>query len=435
MAATLVTIAFTGIAHAASVPKPPHLPQNTTNFSLNTSDACDNLRNCRTMWSLVYGCLLTIFACVWTAVHPKVPQATWDAQSSRISMAVAAFLAPEATLGVAWREFRAAWRISKSCQGIEGARTILMFIALIQMKPDLFIFPQGWTHTHSYFVVMNGFFDTSEQKSVIPGKDDEPSAFLEQYAGIIEKSGDRRRAVTTRDEILDRSKGDLFAKSIVVTQLLWFVAQYIGRWAAHLHRSQLEAMTLAYAVLSILVYILWWDKPLNIRFPVRVTKETRPDATTAPSPEAKVEQDTPKVENQPDSTPPPAKTMGSKQQYFVFIMTAIIFGGIHCFAWSFLFQTHVEMLLWRISAIIITVCPIPITVSFGLMEYYDSDIVAACGTLALMTYTVARLILFTLTFTSLRLPPPDLYQTVPSCRILDKCLYRVCQIIQAGRII
>ncbi|KAF8331024.1 uncharacterized protein EI90DRAFT_3058240 [Cantharellus anzutake] len=296
------------------------------------------------------------------------------------------------TLSAAWKEFRAAWRISKSCQG-----TV-----------------EGWTHTHSYFVVMNGFFDTSEQKSVIPGKDDEPSTFLEQYPGIIEKSGDHRRAVTTRDEILDRSKGDPFAKSIVVAQLLWFIAQYVGRWAAHLHRSQLEAMTLAYAVLSIIVYILWWDKPLNIRFPVRVTKETSPDATTAtPSPEAKVEQDTPKVENQPDSTSPPARSAPSKQQFFVFIMTAIIFGGIHCFAWSFHFQTHVEMLLWRISAIIITVCPIPIIVCLGLSDYYDSDIAAACGTPALMIYTAARLILFTLTFTSLRLPPPDLYQTVP----------------------
>ncbi|KAF8331023.1 uncharacterized protein EI90DRAFT_1055423 [Cantharellus anzutake] len=98
MAATLFTIAFAGIAHAASIPNlPGPLPQNTTNFSLNTSDVCDNLRHRRTMWSLVYGCLLTIFACVRTAVHPQVPQATWDALSSRIFMVAVVFFAPETT--------------------------------------------------------------------------------------------------------------------------------------------------------------------------------------------------------------------------------------------------------------------------------------------------------------------------------------------------
>ncbi|KAF8331646.1 uncharacterized protein EI90DRAFT_2885180, partial [Cantharellus anzutake] len=74
----------------------------------------------------------------------------------------------------------------------------------------------------------------------------------------------------TKKEILDRIKGNAFSKFIIVLQLLWFIIQYVGRWASHLRRSQLETMTLAYAALGLFVYVLWWHKPVNIQFPIHV---------------------------------------------------------------------------------------------------------------------------------------------------------------------
>jgi hypothetical protein len=35
------------------------------------------------------------------------------------------------------------------------------------------------------------------------------------------------------------------------------------------------------------------------------------------------------------------------------MIIAMIFGGIHCIAWSFSFPTHVEQILWRASSITI----------------------------------------------------------------------------------
>ncbi|KAF8331701.1 uncharacterized protein EI90DRAFT_2841839, partial [Cantharellus anzutake] len=116
----------------------------------------------------------------------------------------------------------------------------------------------------------------------------------------------------------------------------------------------------------------------------------------------------------------------------------IIFGGIHCLAWSFPFPTPKETLLWRISAIIIVACPIPYALHMSIRRItllpadniyrsalgdfrftithcqatdVCSSVVELCGLLMEASYIIARITLLVLTFTSLRSPPPDLYRT------------------------
>ena len=74
----------------------------------------------------------------------------------------------------------------------------------------------------------------------------------------------------TVDEIEDRSKSDGFSKTIALGQTLWFVAQCITRRSQHLDLTLVELLTLSLAVLNGLMYFLWWNKPLDVRCPVRV---------------------------------------------------------------------------------------------------------------------------------------------------------------------
>ena len=74
----------------------------------------------------------------------------------------------------------------------------------------------------------------------------------------------------TVEEIEDRSKSDGFSKTIALGQTLWFVAQCIARRAQHLDLTLVELLTLSLAVLNGLMYFLWWNKPLDVRCPVRV---------------------------------------------------------------------------------------------------------------------------------------------------------------------
>ena len=72
------------------------------------------------------------------------------------------------------------------------------------------------------------------------------------------------------EEIEDRSKSDGFSKTIALGQTLWFVAQCITRRYQHLDLALVELLTLSLAVLNGLMYFLWWNKPLDVRCPIRV---------------------------------------------------------------------------------------------------------------------------------------------------------------------
>ena len=72
------------------------------------------------------------------------------------------------------------------------------------------------------------------------------------------------------EEIKDRSKADGFSKTIALGQTLWFVAQCIARRAQHLDLTLVELLTLSLAILNGLMYFLWWNKPMDVRCPVRV---------------------------------------------------------------------------------------------------------------------------------------------------------------------
>jgi hypothetical protein len=57
---------------------------------------------------------------------------------------------------------------------------------------------------------------------------------------------------------------------IALGQTLWFITQCLGRRAQHLDLTLVELLTLSLAVLNGVMYFLWWNKPLDVRCPLRV---------------------------------------------------------------------------------------------------------------------------------------------------------------------
>ncbi|KAF8329163.1 uncharacterized protein EI90DRAFT_3017398 [Cantharellus anzutake] len=394
MTTALITFILANNAYAAPILTYP--PLNTTSLSINVSEACNDLRNCRTMWNLVYSCLLTIFICVWTAVHPNVVEGDRGGmdlvgeivnRDDRFGLMRSSLIFPELVVAKAWDEFSKAWKLSRKCKNVEG-----------------------WTLVHSHFVMMGGFIDPTTRFF----RRYDPS-FFGQYPGIIQKTGNRQVVGVTKQEILRKSKGDFLSKSIVSLQLLWFIVQYMGRWVGHLHRSQLETMTLGYSGLSVIICALWWHKPLDIRSPIQVMKGDPAHALTSEANVAKVPLE---VEKEVDSPSLAARAIGRAcdafvelHPFWILVITGAIFGGIHCSAWSFPFPTPAELFIWRICAVYITVAP---ALGFGGSEllrgtrtHGDRGFGVPIGTI----YVVARIILFALTFASLRSPSLSLYRT------------------------
>ena len=92
----------------------------------------------------------------------------------------------------------------------------------------------------------------------------------------------------TVEEIEDRSKADAFSKTIAIGQTLWFIAQCLARISQHLDLTLVELVTLSLATLNGVMYFLWWNKPLDVRCPIRVyllpvDKSNKPNKPNKPS--------------------------------------------------------------------------------------------------------------------------------------------------------
>ena len=109
-----------------------------------------------------------------------------------------------------------------------------------------------------------------------------------------------------------------------------------------------------------------------------------------------------------------------------------LFGAIHCFAWHFVFPSHVEQILWRVAAFIVVsscLCMFLAVLIISALDDEDSDssVVKEVHTciasyLAFLTfllsfpsaflYPIARICLLVLALTSLRSLPPSAFDTV-----------------------
>lgn len=96
---------------------------------------------------------------------------------------------------------------------------------------------------------------------------------IEDYNQLASCIIDGKFSLPTAEEIQDRSKGDSLSKALIVGQTAWFVAQCLFRWIAGLAITEMELVTLAFAALNGIIYFLWWNKPLDVRYAVQVFRQ------------------------------------------------------------------------------------------------------------------------------------------------------------------
>jgi len=98
----ILALAFIGQIHAA--PLSAHNISSLADASPN-SPACNDIHNCRTLASIIYSCLATIFACTWGSYHPDIPKRThtpWRVCVAHFFLVLESFLAPEITVARAF---------------------------------------------------------------------------------------------------------------------------------------------------------------------------------------------------------------------------------------------------------------------------------------------------------------------------------------------
>lgn len=105
-------------------------------LSARTDSECDTLGRCRTIWNIIWSCLVTIFACVWVAIHPNIPQPKGPAEELGLS-------AQTAPQGRDWRHracFKARHLLRVKLRAAYSPLTEKLAVALLALLAPEFIF-------------------------------------------------------------------------------------------------------------------------------------------------------------------------------------------------------------------------------------------------------------------------------------------------------
>ncbi|KAG2143003.1 hypothetical protein DEU56DRAFT_884522 [Suillus clintonianus] len=265
----------------------------------------------RTLWNIISSSVLTLFACIYSAIHPNIPSpkdSLFRILWRRLGIMIMALIAPELIVVWAMRQWMGARHVTKQfkksgyfnvprplersenyelaevpaeqLQHYDRARLLVgpgevstsryggthalakpfkkLFEAYISDQSEDY----AWTQTHSFFVLMGGFMLYMNGK---PYRTLLPNEVLELIRDDCIDA-----PILTAKEIGDRSKGNVISKGLIILQVAWFILQLISRAIYRLETTQLETGTLAFAVLNFLTYALWWNKPLDVQCPYRV---------------------------------------------------------------------------------------------------------------------------------------------------------------------
>ncbi|KAJ7259044.1 hypothetical protein C8J57DRAFT_1185305 [Mycena rebaudengoi] len=369
------------------------------------TDSCDDIHSCRTLFDIVWGCLTTIFACTWVSVHPNVPppnQTRLALLRRKLKMMLVAVVAPEVMVAFAVRQFWIARHYS----------------AAFDM-----------TRTHGFFISMGGFVTHPDRRPIVDADKIRQPGYLNAMKSV------------RVEDIMDRSKGDALSKGIAMMQGLWFVTQCLARIVQRLPMTEIEVSTLAFALLNVFIWVLWWEKPLDVQEPIMMAVE--PHTPTL---------DIPKLRNQPrhrltrynrfygmfngyysieplEAVPSfwfaptsPEYDLRSSISFKSVVVEGVLgmlFAAVHIAAWHIDFPSKAERWLWRSCALFIAglplmLCTLPVFewLAYQLPErqrwlmmlHKPSPHTIFKGSAVL--YIAARLTLLSLPFISLRALPP-----------------------------
>ena len=252
------------------------------------------------------------------------------------------------------------------------------------------------------------------------------------YKDVISMLQNKTLSLPTQQELQNQSKSDGFAKTLVLLQTLWFVTQCIARRVENLPTTELEIVTLAYTAIYVGIFIAWWDKPRNVDCPIRVFQgpvgtDDAGEITWAQYMSNVIAGGQDFAVDLHRSKKVPMFYSGKPKDNellitdLITLATGVVFGAIHCVAWSFPFLSHTEAFLWRLSSVAITAVPVLLVLAIALgvlMALAGADdfsvtlTVTAFMSLFGLSYVTARFTTVVLAFINLSSLPPGAFQAV-----------------------
>ncbi|KAF7329628.1 hypothetical protein MKEN_00225800 [Mycena kentingensis (nom. inval.)] len=397
----------TSSGRAPSCPPPSPMPcevPSSLDAPIHYTGSDSQRWNGRKTFDIVWGCLTTVFACTWIAVHPNVPppnQSWCRLIWRRMKLMLITIVAPELMVGFAARQLVFAVTFSREL---------------------------GVSRTHAFFICMGGFVTRHGHHPIVSRQQ------LSQLRYLTEIRATRVEAIA------DKSKGDFLSKAVALLQGVWFVTQCLARYQQNLAITELEVATLAFAAVNVFVWLLWWGKPLDVQDPIPVgpaheeiaaAERKGDDAGTGVSdrffgmfgatyagfdPAAAHTHAIPSFWSVAE-----ADDKGLRFTYLPFLVACVIgtlFGAIHCVVWTASFPTPQELWLWRVSAVFVSGTPLLLLAvmlqlrlapMLGILISLTMQVFCA---LLLPLYIVSRTVLIGVPFITLRALPESAFVSV-----------------------
>lgn len=394
--------------------------------------------NDRGTGDIIWSCFFAVFVCTWTILHLNVPakgERQWQRIFRKVRWMTLAVVFPEVVT------------VSSFVQRVAARKSV---DAMEQLG-----YP--WTLTQGFYLNMGGIW--------LKPRDSEPFPVNAAHLQYLIKAKVIPYPEIPKRDIWDRSKADKFAKLFACLQIFWLALQCIGRAAQRLPITPLEIATLGFAVPSLATFAFWYQKPVDIEVPTMIPCDLdTSELLIRISPQVYKWRDTPldfiqKV-NAPSLTselildnhylPGRKRFVGpadrirndvfamkySKLDQLVVFCVWVGYAGTHYAAWKFSFPSRVELLLWRVSCIVMSASMAVFWITSNRKFYllvpllmpwlknkerfrkaaYEQKRVSGVqifsGVFTTLAYVVARLSLIALAFSSLRSLPSGAFSTI-----------------------
>ncbi|KAI1767508.1 hypothetical protein GGR53DRAFT_482088 [Hypoxylon sp. FL1150] len=403
----------------------------------------------RSTLDIVWPCVLTLIASIYTALHLDVIADTaatspckckwcgkrWlynricrDIRGLAVGLGVAtiALLAPELIVTRALLEM---YWCKKALQRLEK---------LAKLEPNILL---QWTKTHCYYLNMGGLrlvgcrgrFASHGTSPGAPCDCNEMALDRDSLALAIQYGLLPKEPPVTKQEILDLSKTGAFAKILAIWQLTWFMVDLVTRLARHLPISQLEVGVAGFAMLAFATWFFYFSKPKGVNVGTRVrfripqsefdppqhqfeeVSFARTLSAVRPSSDNEVHDLlTRRLKDAEVDFIARSRSLwaeivhhiswggdSSGEQLFIsLILGAVIalpFGAIHVAAWNAAFPTVAGQWLWRVSSLVsmlvLLVSLIIATSGGNVYRQWLDDYAYWTVDCCLVLYTAARVIL------------------------------------------
>jgi hypothetical protein len=300
---------------------------------------------------LVWSCLSTLFICLWVMLHLNVPSAREPQRYvvlRKLRWFILAILMPETLLLASGGQWASAHRSKADMKGLGHA---------------------NWTMAHGFYANSGGFLLHCSDFAPFP-------VTAKQIAYLVRHNYIPCPCIT-KQEIFDKSKADMFTKSLACLQTSWFVIQCVARFAQSLPIAPLELCTCAIVLCTVTSFFFWIQKPLNVETPttLHTTYSISGILVHAGERAEKPFRNTPLDFVEPNSYVSPlwprfASLLGQYRHPFqripndrnpelynmwqraLFGGVVVVFSTISFADWHFAFPTRQEQLIWRATCLI-----------------------------------------------------------------------------------